>query len=215
MKLVTQSLIIIFSFAAVYVWQQIGFFVYTVPIIGFLIFMYLFLLGRKKNKKMFNLDGNSVWTIWLLNTLVLLLIFSTGSITSPIFFLLYFLGFGIAFVFEPVVVLVFLVCAIALFLPDSLKDDVNGNLLRLGSLLLITPLAYFFGNEFKGSNKKEEEIEKITERAKDAADNISGNVEEIIKNEKENLSNKTTNKLNEILEETEDLREETKEKSEN
>ena len=213
MKLIGQSLIIIFSFIVVYIWQQIGFFVYTVPAIGFLIFMYLFLSGRRKNKKMLNLDGNSPWAVWLLNTLVLLLVFSTGNITSPIFFLLYFLGFGVAFVFEPAVVLIFLICTILLFLPDALKDDVNGNLLRLGSLLLITPLAYFFGNEFQRNDKKDEEIEKITERTKEAADNISEDVEEIIEEESKNLSSETTDKLNKILEETEDLREETKEKS--
>jgi len=211
MKLLSQSLILIFSFFAVYIWQQVGFFVYTVPVIGFLIFMYLFISSRRKNKKLLNLDGNSLWTIWLLNTLILLLVFSTGNIISPIFFLLYFLGFGIAFVFEPAAVLVYLLCTIILFLPDALKDDVNGNLLRLGSLLLITPLAYFFGSEYQKLDKKDEEIEEITERAKDAADTISEDIEEIIEDEKQNLSSNATDKLNQILEETEDLREEGKE----
>lgn len=192
-------------------WQKIGFFIYTVPLIGFIIFMYLFISSRRKDKNLFNLDGNSLWTIWLLNTLILLLIFSTGNITSPIFFLLYFLGFGIAFVFEPAVIFVFLLGAILLFLPEALQNDVNGNLLRLGSLLLITPLAYFFGSEYRKTDKKQEEIEKMSERTKEAAGTISKNVEEIIEEEKLNLSSKATDNLNKILEETEDLREEEKE----
>ncbi|MFH1187109.1 MAG: hypothetical protein V1697_02960 [Candidatus Levyibacteriota bacterium] len=211
MKLISQSAIIILSFLAVYMWQKIGFFIYTVPLIGFIIFMYLFISSRRKDKNLFNLDGNSLWTIWLLNTLILLLIFSTGNITSPIFFLLYFLGFGIAFVFEPAVIFVFLLGAILLFLPEALQNDVNGNLLRLGSLLLITPLAYFFGSEYRKTDKKQEEIEKMSERTKEAAGTISKNVEEIIEEEKLNLSSKATDNLNKILEETEDLREEEKE----
>jgi len=210
MKLITQSSILILSFLVIYVWEQTDLSIYTVPALGFLVFIYLLISSRRKNKPFFNLDGNSLWTISILNTVILLLIFATGGITSPIFFLLYFLVFGIAFAFEPMTVFVFMLGAILVFLPSAFKDDVSGNLLRLGPLLLISPLAFFFGNEFRKSDKKDEEMEAMAERTKEAADTISEDVEEVIKDEKENLSSEATDKLNEILEETDDLRQEAK-----
>ena len=209
MKLITQSAILILSFLFIYVWEQTDLSLYTVPALGFLVFIYLLVFARRK-KQLFNLDSNSLWTVFILNTVILLLIFITGGITSPVFFLLYFLVFGIAFAFEPMAVFVFMTGGILVFLPSAFKDDVSGNLLRLGPLLLISPLAFFFGNEFRKSDKKDEEMVKMAERTKEAADEISKDVEEVIKDEKEKLSPNATDKLNEILEETDDLRQETK-----
>ena len=139
-----------------------------------------------------------------------MLIFSTGSINSSLFFLLYFLGFGIAFVFEPVITFVFVLGAILIFLPDALKNDMTGNMLKLGSLLLISPLAFFFGKEYRRNDSQEETIEALKERTKDSADTISEDIEEVINDEKQNLKAEDVQKLNEVLEETEDLREESK-----
>src|SRR3990167_7068610 len=75
---------------------------------------YLIVSFRKKGSKGFAPRGES-WTIFILNTVVLLLIISTGGFTSTLFFLLYFLVFGIAFVFEPPTVFVFVVGAIIFF----------------------------------------------------------------------------------------------------
>lgn len=63
------------------------------------------------------MGGEGPWGIFLLNTVIFLLIFSTGSIDSGLFFLLYFLGFGIAFVFEPAVTFIFIVGTVFIFLP--------------------------------------------------------------------------------------------------
>jgi len=209
MKLVIQSFVLILSFLAIYIWQQTVLTAYTIPALGFLIFIYLFLSARKKGRAFLEL-GNSPWAIFALNTVIFLLIFSTEGLSSPIFFLLYFLGFGIAFVFEPMAIFVFVVGTVLIFLPDALKNDVTTNLLKIGSLVLISPLAYFFGNEFRRNDDEEAQIEALEERSREAADTIAQDVKTVIEEEKENLSAKATDKLNEILEETEDLREEAK-----
>jgi energy-coupling factor transporter transmembrane protein EcfT len=134
------------------------------------------------------------------------LIFSTGAIDSTLFFLLYFLGFGVAFVFEPVVTFVFVLGVILVFIPDVIKGDLLVNSLKLGSLLLISPLAFFFGNEYRKNDKQTTEIEALEERTTEAANTISQDIEEVIKDEKTNLKSEDMEKLNEILEETEDLR---------
>lgn len=156
------------------------------------------------------MGGEGPWGIFFLNTVILLLISSTGGIDSVLFFLLYFLCFGIAFAFEPAVIFVFVLGAILVFIPEALKGDFLVNLLKLGSLLLISPLAFFFGNEYRKNDKENEAIEALEERTKDAADTISKDLEEVIKDEKENLKSEDMEKLNEILEETEDLRAESK-----
>jgi hypothetical protein len=206
-----QTAVLILSFVIVILWHNFPLADLTVPLLGFLIVIYLLLSLRKRGKGFLNMGGEGPWGIFILNTVIFLLIFSTGSLNSPLFFLLYFLGFGISFVFEPSITFVFVVGAILVFAPDALKIDAVSNLLKIGSLILISPLAFFFGREYRTNDKQEEEIEALEERSKDAADTISEDVEEIIKDEKANLKSEDIDKLNEVLEETEDLRQESKE----
>nr|MBI5455989.1 hypothetical protein [Candidatus Levybacteria bacterium] len=210
MKLVRQSAVLILSFVIVFLWQKTELSAFTVPFLGLLITVYLIVSTRKKGKAFLTLGGGPLG-IFILTTLVLLLIFSTEGINSALFFLLYFVGFGIAFVFEPATTFVFAIASFLLFFPDTSRPDAVNNLLKLGSLLLISPLAYFFGKEYRKSDKQDEEIEKLKERSVDSADTISEDIEEVIKDEKQNLKDKDMGKLNEVLEETEDLRQEAKE----
>ena len=211
MKIVLQALVLIFSFVFVFVWKETPLINYTVALSGVLIVGYILLSARKKGKGFINMGGEGPWGIFFLNTVILLLIFSTGGIDSALFFLLYFLGFGIAFVFEPMLIFVFVLGVILIFVPDAIKGDLLVNSLKLGSLLLISPLAFFFGIEYRKNDKEDEAIEALEERTKEAADTISEDIEEVIKDEKANLKEEDMEKLNEILEETEDLREESKE----
>jgi hypothetical protein len=210
MKLVKQAGVLILSFLLVFIWTQTALSLYTVPVLGILIFAYLLLSLRKKGRAFLNLGGDSPWVVFILNTLILLLIFSTEGLNSPIFFLLYFLGFGVAFVFEPLVVFVFVIGVILTFLPDVLKNDITTNLLKMGSLVLISPLAFFFSSEYKKSESQQEEIVETKEREAEAGKTIAEDIEEIIEEDK-NLTSNETEKLNQILEEADDLREETKE----
>jgi hypothetical protein len=211
MKIVFQSLVLILSFVFVFVWKETPLINYTVALSGVLIVAYILLSARKKGKGFLDMGGEGPWGIFFLNTIILLLIFSTGGIDSILFFLLYFLGFGIAFVFEPAVTFVFVLGVILVFVPDAIKGDLLVNSLKLGSLLLISPLAFFFGKEYRKTDKQDETIEALEERTKEAADTIAEDIEEVIKDEKETLKGADMEKLNEILEETEDLRQESKE----
>jgi hypothetical protein len=206
MKLLFQSLVIILSFILILIWYQTPLNQLTAPLLGVLIASYLVISLRRRGKAFLSMGGDGPLGIFILNTLIFILIFSTGSVSSPIFFLLYFLGFGISFVFEPAATFVFVIGALFIFLPDVFKNDVTTNLLKVGSLVLISPLAYFFGKEYRLNDKKEGELEALKERTKSAADTISRDVEEILKSEKQNLKEKDMDKLNEVLEETEDLR---------
>lgn len=206
MRLYKQIFFLILSFLLIFLWQNSPLLEFTVPFLGFLILIYLLLSTRKKGKAFLDLGGEGPLGIFILNLVILLLVFTTGAIDSPLFFLLYFLAFGIAFVYEPLTVFVFTLGVMALLIPSSQESPEK--LLLLGSLLLISPLAYFFGREYRRSDKSTAKIEAMTERATDSADEIARDVEEVLKDT--NLNERDVEKLNEILEETEDLREEKK-----
>jgi hypothetical protein len=210
MKFLTQSAVLVLSFVIVFFWHNFPLADLTVPFLGILIVIYFILSFRKGGKGFLTMGGDGPWGIFILNTIIFLLMFSTGSLNSPAFFLLYFLGFGIAFVFEPAVTFVFVLAAILIFMPEILKTGLVNGGLKAGSLLLISPLAYFFGKEYRKTDKQGETIEALEERTKDAADTISEDIAEVVKNEKTNLKDEDIDKLNEVLEETEDLREESK-----
>jgi hypothetical protein len=148
MKFLWQSFLLLLSFGLVFVWQQSPLSNFTIQIMGFLILVYLissFVAGKRL--KQISLGGS--FGMFLLNTGVFLFIFSTGGISSGFFFLIYLALFATVFVFEPAVVAAFLTGAVLIFLPDALKNDVAGNFIRLGSLILVSPLAFLFGREYR------------------------------------------------------------------
>ena len=169
----------------VFIEQQSPLTDYNVPDFGFLILIYILLSLRNKGKGFLTLGGEGPWGIFILNTVVLLLVFSTGRLDTPLFFLLYFLAFGIAFVFEPLTVFVFILTSILIFLPDALKSDLTLNFLKLGGLALISPLAFFFGQQYQKNDREEEKVEALEERTREAADTIAKDLDEVIKDEKQ------------------------------
>jgi hypothetical protein len=210
MKLLTHALVLGVSFGLVALWEQTGLDVYTIQAVSALVVAYLVItfIRRKKYK---NDNFGGVSDIFILNTAIFLLIYTTGNIYSPLYFLLYFLGFGITFIFEPATVFLFTIGAVLVFLPEALKNGAIESYIKLGSLLLISPLAFFFGQEYRDRDKQEEALEEIAEREKDAGTEIAKDVEEVIKTEKARLDPEAVEKLNEILEESEDLRRESSE----
>lgn len=134
------------SFGFVYFWEQSNLSDYTIQALGIVLFLFI-LQAALKRKLGFSsfLTGNTLAIVLFSNIVILLLIFATGVYSSPLFFLLYFLSFGVIFVFRPVTVFIFTVGLVLTLLPESLKNDVFRNFIMLGSLALIAPLSLFFG----------------------------------------------------------------------
>ncbi|MBU2592492.1 hypothetical protein KKD61_03480 [Patescibacteria group bacterium] len=76
---------------------------------------------------------------------VLLLTFSTGGPASPLFFLCYFLLFGIGFLFQPSLTISYSLILAAIF---SLQAQSPQDLLSLLSLIFVAPLARLFGKQY-------------------------------------------------------------------
>ena len=204
MKFYQHSLLLLSSFALIFVWQNSQLAQYTVPFIGFLVFMFLIISIR--NKQNLNLGGPV--NFFILNTVLLLFIFSTGGITSNLFFILYFLLFAAAFILDPRSVFIFPVATIIIFWNQIFQGDTGANIIKMASLSILSPLAYFFGAAFRKNEEDEDEIIKAKERSADSADEISKDVKEVIEEGKEKLDQKQIENLKDVLDETESLREE-------
>jgi hypothetical protein len=88
---------------------------------------------------------NKTVDVLILTLIVLLLVFSTGGAGSPLFFLVYFLLFGLSFLFEPPIAVIFSLILI-IFLVPFVKTITEAA--SMFSLFLITPLALFFGQQY-------------------------------------------------------------------
>lgn len=210
MRFILHAAVLLCSFGVIFLVEQSFLNAYVIQGLAGLIFVYIILsIIRHRQKK--DAFAGGIPDIFILNTVIFLLIYATGQMTSWFFFLLYFLGFGITFIFEPESVFVYALGTVAMFVPEVLKNGGSvGTYIQLGSFILIAPLPYFFGKEYRDREKQEEQIEALEERSEEAADTISQDVESVMKHEK-NLKEEDVEKLNEILEETEDLRQEAKE----
>lgn len=105
---------------------------------------FLLVVFFAKNLFFKNLQSKTV-DVLILTLIVLLLVFSTGGAGSPLFFLLYFLLFGLSFLFEPSITVIFSVILLIFLAPfvSTITEAAS-----VFSLILITPLALFFGQQY-------------------------------------------------------------------
>ena len=76
-----------------------------------------------------------------------LLIFTTGGFASPVFFLSYFLLFGVSLFSSPVTATAITITFALLFIVSP-KQEFWLDLLQIGSLLAIAPLSVLFGKQY-------------------------------------------------------------------
>lgn len=199
MTLLHQSLSIIFAFLLVIIWQLLGLQELTIPLIGILVFGYLLFSRRQKPSNTSASKEIDHLTTGILTTLVLLIIIETGGLTSILFFLLYFIPFALCFMLVPESALVFLAGIVILFLPMAMSGNVTENLIKVGSVILITPLAYFFGKEFHLVSEHQQQDEMI-------ATKISNEAANVLKDQAPNLSETDKAQLADIIQESEELK---------
>lgn len=109
---------------------------------------------------------------------VLLVSSSTGGITSPLFFLNYFLLFELSFLLEPVIPLAL---SGALMLFYFFTADANVSLfqyIELSAFPLMTPLSYFFGKFYRKEENQKQEIKNLEKKVEELEEEL---VEEELK----------------------------------
>jgi len=116
---------------------------YLTYIVGFLIVLSLTYIFAKRKQNIAETFSNSFVFIFVALIGTLLIIFLTGGIASPLFFLLYFLIFATPFMFEPFAVVIFFIGLMALFIVPAFENDVFSNMVRIGSMNLRNINLYF------------------------------------------------------------------------
>ncbi|MDP3994775.1 MAG: hypothetical protein Q8P91_03010 [bacterium] len=185
-RLIGHSLLLTMSVLIAYVWTYSQFLSeYTLQFIAVLVtgyFLTRFTLrktGRVSARIMSGLDMS------VLTLIIFTLIFSTGALSSPLFFLLYFLLFGLSLLFEPgsSLFMVFISSFIFLIMPE--KKDLFSELLQLASLFMIVPLALIFGKQYIKLMQSELEVKSLTTEEKTLNKKIEEQQQQIAEMEKE------------------------------
>ena len=150
MKILIHSLILAATVLLTYLWAgHPNLSHYTLQLVGILALTYV-LLHKFTNRLyhptgLLNLEG-----ALFLTAITLLMVFSTGGASSPLFFVLYFLLFALSLLFEPVqTAILSLLLLPPLFLEISHFGQAvtPGTWGNLAALVLITPMAVVFGRK--------------------------------------------------------------------
>lgn len=125
----------------------------------FVLFFFLNQIIARHRRQKINLTIDAV----IFTVIILLLVISTNGLSSPLFFLIYFLMFGLALFFEPLISISLAVIIALFFLFTPTKQTPLNELLQLFSLILITPVALFFGKQYLKVLQDEEKIKILEE----------------------------------------------------
>lgn len=105
-----------------------------------------------------------VFDSFIFTLAVVIIVLTSGGLTSPIFFLLYFLLFGIGLLVKPLVSLTTSITIVTLLVYSGEKNAAS-SLPTLLSLPFITPFAVMLGKEFHRARLLEERDNNLRERS--------------------------------------------------
>lgn len=145
------SIFLLSAVLVTFAWTRSAFSVYTLQLIAVLIISYFLnhFFAGKKLRLTLAIDG------LILALVTLLLVSQTGGLESPLFFLLYILLFGLSLLFDPIIILIFAIALVLLFLNQAINLF---SLLEMIGLILIAPVALFFGRQYLKVLSSEEKI---------------------------------------------------------
>jgi hypothetical protein len=136
--------------------------IYNLQLSGVLVLLYF------ASKYLFRSVRQSFFANTLvLISIVLLFIFSSGGITSPLFFILDFLIFSVALLMAPYQAVVASVVLVSVFLFQNYQDLTTPMIINLLSLTLITPLAIVFSKSYLQNLQSQGKISLLKEAIKD------------------------------------------------
>lgn len=152
-RFVLHTILLVMATAGVYLWLTLPTLApYTLQLVAVLVLLYLgshWLRARHPN--WFH-HGSVTIDITILTSMILLLVSETGTLSSPFFFLCYFLLFGVAMLYEIEATLVLTATLLLFFLllPSTNLADLP-HLSSLLALVMITPLAIFTGHQYESA----------------------------------------------------------------
>jgi len=138
---------------------------YSLQLIALLVLVYFvnyFVFAKKDFYQKSTLILDSI----IFTMIIYLLVSSTGNFQSPLFFLFYFLAFGVSLLFQPATSLV-LMGIIVFFLSKSIHlGNLYDNFAKAISLLLVAPLSVFFGRQYLKAQEAQKRIKILKDYTK-------------------------------------------------
>ncbi len=166
-------------------------------ILAALILLGIIFTAVQRRKATFNmLFSSSNPEIFFISSIVLLMIEITGGTTSQLYFLNYFLLFGLPLISTPPMSLIFALSILLYYIPDIARDFNTDIILKLGSILFIMPLSYFLSNELMKRQRENKELKEKAQQIKESAEALEADEDDIDAREK----------LDEIIESAQDLK---------
>lgn len=192
-KEIVHALILVFAIVLTFIFPKTNFAQYDMQIsAGLFIILYLIKKTFISKNIYSRLTESVIFTL-----LIMGVVNSTGGLSSPFFFLIYFLLFSLALILEPIVSITTTSTLIIFFLLGLPQNQSFKMLIPIVSLAFITPFAMFLGQEqienqkTKNENQKQKEetylflsllIKNHLKNIKEAAQNFVGDHQlEIIK----------------------------------
>jgi len=164
-RTVAQNALLVASLGIAFFWSQnSNLSDLSLQFISFVVIVFFItqFLGEKSE---FLKNNKSTIDFILLTLVVFLIIFSTGGLLSPVFFLVYFLLFAVSLLFEPTAALS-LATISSIFLLLNPRKELFSELLQLSSLFLISPLALAFGSQYIKILQNNEKIRVLADEGK-------------------------------------------------
>ena len=135
------------AIATTYIWSKDSTLsLYNLQLTGALVLLYF--VFRMINTSRRSIISSSFPSTIILTVISLLLVFSTGGLISPLFFILSFLLFATALLFEPIQAATTSVVLIGLFTWDNYTRMNTQGTINIISLGLTTPLAIIFSRTY-------------------------------------------------------------------
>lgn len=117
--------------------------------------------------------------IFFISSIVLIMIEITGGVDSSIYFLNYFLLFGLPLISSPIMALIFVGSILFFYLPDLIRGLNVDVILRIGSILLLLPLSYFLSNELLKRQREKLELKEKVQDIQEAAQDLEANEDDL------------------------------------
>jgi hypothetical protein len=203
-KEIVHALILIFTIVLTFIFPKTNLASYDLQITAIL-FIILYLVKRFIITK----DIYSRLIESVIFTLIIMgIVNSTGGLTSPFFFLVYFLLFSLTLILEPIISITTTVTLIIFFLLNLPPNQDFKTLMPIISLSFITPFAMFMGSEHIENQKTKTKNQKLKEETflflslliKNHLKNIREALENFVGDHQLEIIKKSTQRMERLIE---------------
>jgi len=152
-RIITQNLILLLALTLAFFFKSLQ--LTAIVVVVYILTNFITRTSESAKKYKTYLD------FFFLTLITFSIIFATGGLTSPVFFLSYFLLFGVSLLFEPSAALSLATISSIFFLLNP-RQDMLAELLQIASLFLISPIALIFGSQYLKIIEEERKLAVIS-----------------------------------------------------